>query len=77
MAQTTCYVFPVDAQWTVRLNEKQFGPYTRRDAALDIAIQAARLAATHNPDGAEVRIAENKADTWHSARSAWSTSRNA
>lgn len=71
MAQTVCYVFPADAQWKIRLNEKQFGPYKRRDAALDIAIQAARLAATHNPDGAEVRIADDAADhgrrTWPSA----------
>ncbi len=71
MAQIVCYVYPHDTQWKIRLNEQQFGPYTRRDAALDIAIQAARLAATHNPDGAEVRVADDATDhgqrTWPSA----------
>ena len=68
MAQTVCYVFPDQAQWKIRLNDAQFGPYSRREAALDIAIQAARLAASHNPDGAEVRLADHAFDhgqrTW-------------
>ena len=42
----------------------------------EIAVQAARLAATHNPDGAEVRVAdENLPGKWHIAWSVWSANR--
>ena len=76
MAQTICYVFRYAKQWKIRLNEKQFGPYSRRDSTIDIAVQAARLVATHSPDGAEVRVAdENLPGKWHIAWSVWSANR--
>jgi hypothetical protein len=76
MAQTVCYVFRDDAQWKIELDQKQYGPYSERDAALDVAVQETRLAATHNPDGAEVRIAD-ETDQWHTAWSIWSAKRAA